>query len=122
MAVVVKPKRYSLDFMAMRLFVKIIKLLGGPRKMIELKRVTWLPSLMGAVYVVLLHEIERKTTKKIAATLGLTPQTVQNILRAKPEFARQLWLAPWLNWLTRKHSFRKRRRKLREWGIHFSSS
>lgn len=89
MAVVVKPRRYSLDFMAMRLFAKIIKLLGGPRKMIELRRVTWLPSLMEAVYVVLLHEIERKTAKEIAAALGLTPQTVQNILRAKPEFARK---------------------------------
>jgi probable regulatory domain-containing protein len=89
MAVVVKPRRYSLDFMAMRLFAKIIKLLGGPRKMIELRRVTWLPSLMEAVYVVLLHELERKTAKEIAATLGLTPQTVQNILRAKPEFARK---------------------------------
>ncbi|MCX7643172.1 MAG: hypothetical protein N2116_05140 [Armatimonadetes bacterium] len=87
MAVVVKPRRYSLDFMAMRLLAKIIKLLGGPRKMIELRRVTWLPSLMEAVYVVLLSEVERKTAKEIAATLGLTPQTVQNILRAKPEFA-----------------------------------
>jgi len=57
--------------------------------MIELRRVTWLPSLMEAVYVVLLHELERKTAKEIAATLGLTPQTVQNILRAKPEFARK---------------------------------
>ncbi len=44
---------------------------------------------MEAVYVALLHEIERKTAKEIAATLGLTPQTVQNILRAKPEFARK---------------------------------
>ncbi len=89
MAVVVKPRRYSLDFLAMRLFAKTLKLLGGPRKLIELRRVTWLPSLMEAVYVVLLHELERKTTKEIAATLGLTPQTVQNILRAKPEFARK---------------------------------
>lgn len=44
---------------------------------------------MEAVYGALLHEIERKTVKEIAATLGLTPQTVQNILRAKPEFARK---------------------------------
>ncbi len=64
MAVVVKPKRYSLDFMAMRLFVKIIKLLGGPKKMIELKRVTWLPSLMEAVYVVLLHELSERQPRR----------------------------------------------------------
>jgi len=89
MAVVVKPRRYSLDFMAMRLFAKVIKLLGGPRKLIELRRLTWLPSLMEAVYVVLLSQEERKTAKEIAATLGLTPQTVQNILRAKPEFAQR---------------------------------
>ena len=89
MAVVVKPRRYSGDFVAMRVFAKALKLLGGPRKLIELRRVTWLPSLMEAVYVVLLHEMERKTAKEIAAALGLTPQTVQNILRAKPEFARK---------------------------------
>ncbi|GBC97721.1 hypothetical protein HRbin17_00210 [bacterium HR17] len=89
MAVVVKPRRYSVDFVAMRVFAKALKLLGGPRKLIELRRVTWLPSLMEAVYVVLLHEMERKTAKEIAAALGLTPQTVQNILRAKPEFARK---------------------------------
>ncbi len=89
MSVVVKPRRYSLDFMAMRLFAKVIKLLGGPRKLIELRRLTWLPSLMEAVYVVLLSQEERKTAKEIAATLGLTPQTVQNILRAKPDFAKR---------------------------------
>ncbi|OAQ20839.1 bacterio-opsin activator [Thermosulfurimonas dismutans] len=75
----------DLDARALRVFLKALELLGGPRKLIELRNLTWVTSLMEASYAVILAEEGLKTEDEIAAFLGLTRQTVRNILRADPE-------------------------------------
>ena len=85
MVVELKPVEVDIDAKAMRIFLKSIEILGGPRKLIEHRNLTWLPSLMSASYAVVYAYDKHYTAEKIAEILGLTKQTVQNILRADPE-------------------------------------
>ncbi len=72
----------DIDAMALRVFLKALELIGGPRKLIEYRNLTWLPSLMAAAYVVVLTEEAGKTEDEVAAFLGLTRNSVRNIRRA----------------------------------------
>lgn len=88
MPIVIGPreiKEFDVDGMALRVFLKALEILGGPRKLIELRNLTWVTSLMEAAYAIVLAEEALKTEDDIAAFLGLTRQTVRNILRAEPE-------------------------------------
>ncbi len=76
---------FDMDSMALRVFLKTLEILGGPRKLIEYRNLTWVTSLMEASYAVVLAEDGLKTEDWIAQFLGLTRQTVRNILRADPE-------------------------------------
>lgn len=80
---------YDIDTEALRIFLKALEILGGPRKLIEYRNLTWLPSLMEAAYAILLQQVEKKTESEIAEFLGLTKQTVRNILRANPKVVQQ---------------------------------
>lgn len=75
-------KEIDVDALAEQVFYESINILGGLRKLIEYRNLTWLPSLAEAAYAVVMKEKLMKTHKEIAFDLGLTPQTVQNILRA----------------------------------------
>ena len=78
-----QEKKYAmLDRKALDVFHRCLDMLGGPRKLFEYKRLTWLPSLMEAVYVIVLSQEYAKTAREIAAELGLSTQTVRNILNA----------------------------------------
>ncbi len=88
MPVVIGPqeiKEFDVDAMAIRVFLKALEILGGPRKLIEFRNLTWITSLMEAAYAIVLAEEAFKTEDDIADFLGLTRQTVRNILRADPE-------------------------------------
>ncbi len=88
MPIVIGPeeiKEFDVDGMAIRVFLKALEILGGPRKLIELRNLTWVTSLMEAAYAIILAEEAFKTEDDIADFLGLTRQTVRNILRAEPE-------------------------------------
>ncbi len=76
---------FDVDAMALRVFLKTLEILGGPRKLIEFRNLTWVTSLMEASYAIVLAEEGLKTEDWIAQFLGLTRQTVRNILRADPE-------------------------------------
>ncbi len=76
---------FDIDAMALRIFLKSLEIIGGPRKLIEYRNLTWVTSLMEAAYAVVLAEEALKTEDWIAQFLGLTRQTVRNILRADPE-------------------------------------
>ncbi len=78
-------KERDLDAQALRVFLKALEILGGPKKLIELRNLTWVTSLMEASYAIVMAEEGFKTEDDIAAFLGLTRQTVRNILRADPE-------------------------------------
>lgn len=89
---VLKPeeiKTFDIDALAIRVFLKALEILGGPRKLIELRNLTWITSLMEASYAVVLWEKLHKTEDEIASFLGLTRQTVRNILRADPDLVVQ---------------------------------
>jgi probable regulatory domain-containing protein len=72
-----------------RVFFKAIELLGGINKLAEFRTLTWLPSLARASFVVVLKEEYMKSDEEIAYKIGLTKNTVRNILRADPELALQ---------------------------------
>ncbi len=82
-------KSFDVDALAIRVFLKALEILGGPRKLIELRNLTWITSLMEASYAIVLWEKLHKTEDEIASFLGLTRQTVRNILRADPELVMQ---------------------------------
>ncbi len=88
MPIVIGPqeiKEFDVDSMAIRVFLKALEIIGGPRKLIELRNLTWVTSLMEAAYAIVLAEEAYKTEDEIAEFLGLTRQTVRNILRSDPE-------------------------------------
>ncbi len=85
MVIELKPVEVDIDAKALRIFLKSIEILGGPRKLVEHRNLTWLPSLMAASYAIVYAYDKHYTTEQIAEKLGLSKQTVQNILRADSE-------------------------------------
>ncbi len=83
--VIAKPKGGNIDKMAEKVFYESIKLLGGLKKLIEYRNLTWLPSLAEAAYVVVLKNEAMKTYGEIARELGITEQTAKNIATADEE-------------------------------------
>ncbi len=79
----------EIEHLVSRVFFKAIDLLGGLNKLAEFRTLTWLPSLARAAFVVVLKEEYMKTDDEIAQKVGLTKNTVRNILRADPELALQ---------------------------------
>lgn len=87
MVVEVKPVEVDVENLVTRVFLKAIDLLGGLHKLAEYRTLTWLPSLARAAFVIVLREEYLKTEEEIAEAVGITRQTVRNILRADPELA-----------------------------------
>ncbi|MHA1607846.1 MAG: KaiC associated regulatory domain-containing protein [Candidatus Freyarchaeota archaeon] len=79
---VVKPVLPDYDQMALKVFMEAISSAGGLKKLIEYRNLTWLPSLAEAAYVVVLKNEATLTDYQIAEKLGITEQTVKNILKA----------------------------------------
>ncbi len=72
----------NIDRLAERIFHESIRILGGLKKLVEFRNLTWLPSLAEAAYVIALKNEAVKTNREIAEYLGITEQTVRNILSA----------------------------------------
>ncbi len=87
MVVEVKPVEVDVENLVTRVFLKAIDLLGGLHRLAEYRTLTWLPSLARASFVIVLREEFLKTEEEIAEAVGITRQTVRNILRADPELA-----------------------------------
>jgi probable regulatory domain-containing protein len=85
MVVEVEPREVDYDALALEVFLKALEIIGGPRKLLEYRNHTWLPTLMEASYAVVLKERGMKTEDEIARFLGVSRQTVRNILSADPE-------------------------------------
>ncbi len=81
--VVDKPINQSTDELAQKIFYKSIDLLGGLFNLAKYRNLTWLPTLAESAYVIAMHKESALTSKQIAEKLGLSTQTVTNILRAK---------------------------------------
>ena len=87
MVVEVKPIEEDVELWATRVFLKTLDIIGGLKNLVEFKTLTWLPSLARSAMVVVLREVYFKTDEEIAEYVGLTRQTVRNILRADSEAA-----------------------------------
>jgi len=85
MVIEVQPKEVDYDTLALRVFLKALELIGGPRALFEYRNLTWVPSLMEASYAVVLKYEGMKTDDEIAEFIGITKQTVRNMLSADPE-------------------------------------
>jgi len=79
----------DVDAIAVRVFLKALEILGGPRKLIEYRNLTWLPSLMVASYAVVLSNESHKTADEIAQFLGSTKNTIRNMLKAETEILKE---------------------------------
>ncbi len=87
MVIQLQPVEVDIEPLVTKVFLKSIDLLGGLQKLAEYKTLTWLPSLARASFAIVLREEFFKTEEEIAEVVGLTKQTVRNILRADPELA-----------------------------------
>ena len=87
MVVEIKPEKVDEEEIVRKVFLKSIDLLGGLKKLAEFRNLTWLASLARASYAVVLREEFLMSEDAIAQRLGLTRQTVRNILRADPQRA-----------------------------------
>jgi len=80
------PQNEFEDLVA-RVFSKSIDLLGGIVKLAEYRTLTWLPSLARATLAVVLKEEYLRSEEEIAQKVGITKNTVRNIIRADPQLA-----------------------------------
>lgn len=81
----VDVKVSSPDELSMRIFNKAVELLGGPRRIISYRKLTWLASIFESALVLVLKEVFNKTAEEIAQELGISSATVRNILKADSE-------------------------------------
>ena len=72
------------DERVLLMLIEAIKILGGPRKLIHLRNLTWIPSLLRACYMLLLKDAGY-TNEEIAEKLGTTKATIQKMASADPE-------------------------------------
>ncbi len=75
----------NVDELAFKVFIKAIELLGGPRKLVEYRNLTWVPSLMAASYAVVLRDKKMLTYDEIAEFIGVSTATVKKMLSADPD-------------------------------------
>ncbi|QCT94261.1 bacterio-opsin activator [Caminibacter mediatlanticus TB-2] len=83
----IKTSDYEIKYLAERVFFKSIDLVGGLDKLAEYRNLTWLPSLARASFVIVLREEYLKTEDEIAKFVGISRNTVRQILRADPNLA-----------------------------------
>ncbi len=81
----VKKHTKDIDMLAEEVFMEALKLVGGLRSLIQYRNLTWLPSLAEAAYVMVLKNESMLTNNEIAEKLGITANTVRNILSADEE-------------------------------------
>ncbi len=72
----------KVDRIAERIFQESIRISGGLRGLVEYRNLTWLPSLAEASYIIALKNEAIKTNREIAEYLGVSEQTVKNVLSA----------------------------------------
>jgi len=81
---IIEPGEVSgeeIDREVFQVFEESIRILGGIRGLARYRNLTWLPSLVTAAYVIVMNE-KGFSKEDIAKTLGISEQTVRNILKA----------------------------------------
>ncbi len=90
MEVIKEAKGVEVDELAERVFLKAIEIVGGLKELVEFRNLTWLPSLAKASYAIVYREESGLTAEEIAEKLGMSKQSVRNILSADPEEVKKL--------------------------------
>ncbi len=85
MVVEVSPKVLDPEDRVKQVFLKCIELIGGFKKLAELRGLTWLPAIARASFAVVLKYDFNKTDEEIAEDLGTTKAVIRQILRADPD-------------------------------------
>ncbi len=86
----IKPVEVQVDDLVRDVLLEVLAIAGGLRKLVEYRNLTWVPALIEAAYVVVLHEEFKRSDDEIAQFLGISTATVRNILRASPEGVQEL--------------------------------
>lgn len=73
----------------MQVFLKALDAVGGSRHLIEKRRLDWLSELMESAYVVVLQEDEHRMPEEISDLLGISRESVENILTGPTDTAVQ---------------------------------
>ena len=73
--------REDIEREVLQVFEESVRILGGIRGLARYRNLTWLPSLISAAYVIVLSE-HGFSKDDIAKELGLSENTIRNILRA----------------------------------------
>ena len=87
MVMEIKPPREpdeERDEKVLKMLIEAIRIIGGPKKLVGMRNLTWLPSLVRAMYAVLLRNAGY-TYEEIASRLGVTRATVEKMLTADEE-------------------------------------
>ncbi len=87
MVIEIKPPKDAdkdRDEKVLKMLVEAIRIMGGPQKLAGMRNLTWLPSLIRAMYAVLLRQAGY-TYDEIASKLGITRATVEKMLTADEE-------------------------------------
>lgn len=82
------------DTRVIALFEKTIASMGGLRRLVEQRRLGWLPQVLASCDVLVLQEEEHRRPEEIADLLQLTSESVENILAAPYDGAPQYSDAP----------------------------
>ncbi len=82
---VIEKRTEGIDELAEKVFIEALNIVGGLKALVKYRNLTWLPSLAEAAYVVVLSQEAQKTSSEIARELGITQNTVRNILSSKEE-------------------------------------
>jgi probable regulatory domain-containing protein len=81
----IEPVEASAEALVQEVLFKAIEVAGGLRKLVQYRNLTWVPSLIEAAYIVVLHDHFHRSTDEIAQYLGVSSATVRNVLRASTE-------------------------------------
>lgn len=77
----------EIEKIALKVFMKSIEILGGLNRLAEFRSLTWLPALARASIAVVLKEEYLKDEDEIAKRLGISSNSVRNMLRASDSVA-----------------------------------
>lgn len=70
------------DTRVMELFEQTVASMGGLRRLVEERRLGWLPSVLASCDVLVLQEEEHRRPEEIADLLQISSESVENILAA----------------------------------------
>lgn len=89
-----EPAAEARDRRVLELFLKTVQSMGGLRRLAQERRLGWLPPLLAGADTLVLQEEEHRRPDEIADLLGISGESVENMLAAPADRAEQFAHAP----------------------------